>query len=122
MKFATVFLLLMLSPVLSFAQALETRTDDTTKPDDRPAQALYEDANGYLGKRYQEFNKKQLPYDPRLEAQTKKEQRELAVKNAAILKARPSPTSEDLYYLGMLQHLAGDGDAALTTMQLGTAP
>jgi len=44
MKFATVVLLLMLSPVLSFAQALETRTDDTTKPDDRPAQALYEDA------------------------------------------------------------------------------
>ena len=64
MKFATIVLLLMLSPVLSFAQALETRTDDTTKPDDRPAQALYEDANGYLGKRYQEFNKKNLPTIP----------------------------------------------------------
>jgi thiol-disulfide isomerase/thioredoxin len=78
---------------------------------------LYEDANGYLGRRYQEFNKKKLPYDPRVEAQTKKEQQELAVKNAAILKARSPLTIEDLYYLGMLQHLAGDADAALTTMR-----
>ena len=70
MKFATIVLLLMLSPVLSFAQALETRTDDTTMTTVR--RRLYEDANGYLGKRYQEFNKKKLPYDPRLEAQTKK--------------------------------------------------
>lgn len=117
MKFVIVVLLLLLSPVLSFAQALDTKTDDPAKPDDRSAQALYEDANGYTGKRYQEFNQKKLPYDPKLEAQTKKEQRELALKNAAILKARPSLTNEDLYYLGMLHHLAGDADAALTTMR-----
>jgi len=100
------------------AQALDAKSDDPAKPDGRPAQALYEDANGYLARRYQEFNKKKLPYDPKLEAQTKKEQRELAVKNAGILKARSPLSNDDLYYLGMLHHLAGDGDAALTTMRL----
>jgi thiol-disulfide isomerase/thioredoxin/outer membrane protein assembly factor BamD (BamD/ComL family) len=121
MRFLTVALLLLLSissGAPSFAQALDAKTVDATKtPDLRPAQELYEDANGYLGRRYQEFNKKKLPYDPKIEAQTKKEQQELAVKNAAILKARSPLTSEDLYYLGLLHHLAGDGDAALTTMR-----
>jgi thiol-disulfide isomerase/thioredoxin len=121
MRLLTVALLLLLSissGAPSFAQALDAKTVDATKtPDLRPAQELYEDANGYLGRRYQEFNKKKLPYDPRIEAQTKKEQQELAVKNAAILKARSPLTSEDLYYLGLLHHLAGDGDAALATMR-----
>jgi thiol-disulfide isomerase/thioredoxin len=118
MKFINVVLLLLLLPVSSFAQALDAKTDATTNPDPRPAQELYEDANGYLGRRYQEFNKKKLPYDPKLEAQTKKEQHDLAVKNATILKARSPLNSEDLYYLGMLHHLAGDADAALATMRL----
>ena len=122
MKFLMVALLLLLSLLpaapSSFAQALDANTDDAMKKTDaRPAQELYEDANGYLGRRYQEFNKKKLPYDPKVEAQTKKEQQELAVKNAGILKARSPLTSEDLYYLGMLHHLAGDADAALLTMR-----
>ena len=99
-------------------QALDAKLDDPAKPDDRPAQALYEDANGYLARRYQEFNKQKLPYDPKIEAQTKKEQQALAVKNAGILKARSLLSDDDLYYLGMLHHLAGDADAALTTMRL----
>ena len=122
MKFAIAVLLLLLSSAPSFAQALDAKvggkTDDPAKTDDRPAQALFEDANGYLGRRYQEFNKKQLPYDAKLEAQTRKEQQQLAVKNAAILKARSSLSKEDLYYLGMLHHLAGDADNALAAMRL----
>ena len=110
-------LLLLLSPAPAWAQALNAKVDATTKTDDRPAQALYEDANGYLGRRYQEFNKKNVPYDPKLEAQTKKEQQELAVKNAATLQARPRLTSDDRYYLGLLHHLAGNADAALLTMR-----
>src|SRR5690242_7267447 len=118
MKSVTLVLLLLLSAAPSFAQALDAKTDVTAKADDRPAQALYEDANGYLGRRYQEFNKQKLPYDPKLEAQTRKEQQELAVTNATILKTRSHLSKDDLYYLGMLQHLAGDGDNALTTMRL----
>ncbi|HKS09293.1 MAG TPA: redoxin domain-containing protein [Pyrinomonadaceae bacterium] len=119
MQFVKLFLLLLLLPASLLAQpALDAKPDDPAKPDDRPAHVLYEDANGYLARRYQEFNKKKLPYDPKLEAQTKKEQHDLAVKNALILKARSPLSNEDLYYLGMLHHLAGDADAALTTMRL----
>jgi thiol-disulfide isomerase/thioredoxin len=117
MKFLTLVLLLLVSVAPSFAQALDAKTDETPKADDRPAQVLFEDANGYLGRRYQEFNKQKLPYDAKLEAQTKKEQQALAVKNAAILKARVRLSKEDLYYLGMLHHLAGDADNALAAMR-----
>jgi thiol-disulfide isomerase/thioredoxin len=112
---AVAFLLLALT-TSAFAQSLNA-DDDALKPEDRPAQALYEDANGYLGRRYQEFNKKNLPYDPALEAKTKQEQKELAVKNAGILRARTKLSNEDLYYLGMLYHLAADAEAAISTMQ-----
>ena len=118
MNFAKVVVLILLVFPSSFAQALmDAKTDGTTKPDARPAQELYEDANGYLGRRYQEFNKKKVAYDPQLEAKTRKEQQELALKNAAILKARSSNSADDVYHLGMLYHLAGDVDNALATMR-----
>lgn len=110
--------LILLVTVSTFAQGLAPTSKPDTKPDTRTAQALYEDANGYLGRRYQEFNNKKLPYDPKIEAQTKKEQKDLAVKNAAILQARSHLADEDVYYLGLLQHLAGDGDASLNSMRL----
>src|ERR1041384_3829708 len=110
--------LILLLTVSTFAQGLAPSSKPDTKPDDRTAQTLYEDANGYLGRRYQEFNKQKLPYDPKIEAQTKKEQKDLAVKNAAILQARSHLADEDVYYLGLLHHLAGDGDASLAAMRL----
>jgi len=42
----------------------------------------------------------------------------VAIQNAATLQARSPLNDEDLYYLGMLHHLAGDADAALATMRL----
>lgn len=115
-SFAILLVLLLATSV--FGQGLAPSVKPESKPDKRSAQELFEDANGYLGRRYQEFNKQKLPYDPKLEAQTKKEQRELAIQNAATLQARAHLTSDDLYYLGMLHHLAGDADAALSTMRL----
>ena len=111
------FALLLASPASGFAQALDNSDDPEPKADNRPAQALFEDANGYLGRRYQEFNKQKLPYDPKLEEKTKKEQRELALKNAGILRVRTPLAADDRYYLGMLYHLASDADNALSTMQ-----
>jgi len=120
MIFRVLFTLLLASLAIFTevsAQGLAPSGKPDLKDDKRSAQALYEDANGYLGRRYQEFNKQKLPYDPKLEAQTKKEQHDLAVKNAATLQLRSSLKADDLYYLGMLHHLAGDADAALTTMR-----
>jgi thiol-disulfide isomerase/thioredoxin len=114
---AVVFLFLAFS-ASAFAQALNTSDDPAAKPDTRTAQALFEDANGYLGRRYQEFNKQKLPYDPKVEQKTRAEQLELAIRNANILRARGPLAGDDLYYLGMLYHLASDGDEALKAMQL----
>jgi thiol-disulfide isomerase/thioredoxin len=110
--------LILLVTVSTFVQGLAPSSKPDLKPDDRSAQTLYEDANGYLGRKYQEFNKQNLPYDPKLEAQTKKEQKDLAIKNAATLQARSHLTDEDVYFLGLLQHLAGNGDASLASMRL----
>src|SRR5215210_5086806 len=110
--------LILLAAMSTFAQGLAPNVKPDGKPDKRPAQELFEDANGYLGRKYQEFNKQKLPYDPKLEAQTKKEQKDLAIRNAAILQSRWPLAADDLYYLGMLHHLVGDADAALSTMRL----
>src|SRR5678815_4162593 len=73
--------LILVGAVGVLAQAPEAKTDERT------AQAIFEDANGLLGRRYQEFNKQNLPYDPKVEAQVKKEQHDLAVKNARLLES-----------------------------------
>jgi thiol-disulfide isomerase/thioredoxin len=109
-QLTTLITLLLISTVSALAQSPEVKTDD------RSAQALFEDANGYLGRRYQEFNKQKVAYDPKLEAEVKKEQHDLAIKNAGILEGR-ALQGDDRYFLGLLYHLAGNGDSALATMQ-----
>ena len=114
--FSSLLLLIVLA-TSSFAQGLAADGKAEPKPDKRTAHELFEDANGYLGRRFQEFNKQKLPYDAKLEAQTRKEQKDLAVRNAATLQLRSPLKGDDLYYLGMLHHLAGDAEAALATMR-----
>jgi thiol-disulfide isomerase/thioredoxin len=109
-KLPNVIGLMLLCAVTAFSQ--------TPAPaDTRPAQAIYEEANGYIHHRYLEFNKQKLPFDPKLESKTKQEQKELAAKNAKLLAARGSEAAEDLYYLGMLYHLADDSENATEIMQ-----
>ena len=62
---------MLLAPATIFSQGLAPKIEakpeakPDSKTDTRPAQELYEDANGYLGRRFQEFNKQKLPYDPK---------------------------------------------------------
>jgi len=91
--------------------------DAADKIDSRPASKLFEEADLYLARRYQEFNKQKLPYDETLETKTKAEQEQLAARNAAVLHARKSLAVEDLYYLGMLNRLAGNEDESLEAMR-----
>src|ERR1700720_2233061 len=95
------------APARGFAQSGRVKAETAT-PDTRPPQALYEEANNYLNKRYAEFNRQKLPFDSKLEENTRREQRELAARNAATLAARASLKGTDLYYLGLLYHLADD--------------
>jgi thiol-disulfide isomerase/thioredoxin len=107
-----------------FAQVEQTtqppaeKKDPSALPEKRPAKALFEEARSYVDKAFAEFNRKKIPYDQKLDAKTKQEQKDLAAKYAAVLQARKPLADADVYYLGMLHHLAGDGDGALEAMRI----
>jgi thiol-disulfide isomerase/thioredoxin len=92
-------------------------TKEATTTEARPAKVLFEEADSYLNKKFEEFNKQKLPYDSELESKTKQEQQRLAAKSAADLKVRKSVSAGDLYYVGMLNHIAGNADEALEAMR-----
>ncbi len=130
-----VFTCILLAPPSGFAQNGQLPGSPDTSTDTRTAQSFYDEANGFLDKKFAEFNKQKLAYDQKLEATTKQQQKDLAARNAAVLEARldvrtasgsdraaASNAAElesqtDFYYLGMLHHLAGNSDAALKTMR-----
>lgn len=85
--------------------------------DTRAAAVLYQEANDYLSKKFLEFNNKKLAYDPKLETQTRQEQKDLAVRHAATLTERGPVQGRDLYYLGMLNNIAGNADATLEALR-----
>jgi thiol-disulfide isomerase/thioredoxin len=122
MKSLSVKVLLFGACVFSLAPALNAQSgpaseQSVAKTDSRSARDLYQEADTYLHRKYQEFNKQNLPFDPKLEGKTSQEQRELAAKNAANLQGRASLAGDDLYYLGMLYHLAANSDKAFQTMR-----
>lgn len=98
--------------------AKEQPAKETAVPvDTRAAAVLYQEANDYLSKKFIEFNDKKLPYDPRLETQTRQEQKDMAVRHAATLVERGPVQGRDLYYLGMLNNIAGNADATLDALR-----
>ena len=119
LNFHTVLLLLVVTASFTTAQT-PVRTNiapasSTVGSDTRSAEVLFDEVNTYVEKKYEEFNKRQTAYDPALEAKTRQEQKDLAVKYATVLKTR-TLDGHDIYHLGMLHHIGGNGDAALETM------
>jgi thiol-disulfide isomerase/thioredoxin len=82
----------------------------------RTAVQLYDDANDYIQKKFEEFNKQHLPYTEGLDAKTRQEQRDQATRYANLLAARKLD-GKDVYYLGLLYNLAQNGDASLAAMR-----
>ena len=128
MKFSFAFLiasLLLLSAAGAAAQEQGTSVSQPPRekneakpaPEKRAAKLLYEEAKSYLDTAFAGFNKQKIPYDQKLEAKTKQEQKDLAAKYAAVLQTRKSLSDGDTYYLGMLHYLAGNGDGALLAMR-----
>jgi len=99
------------------AQTPPVEKDAKPVKDKRPANVLFEEARSYVDKTFAEFTKQKIPYNQKLEAKTKQEQKDLAAKYAAVLEARKSLKDADVYYLGMLHYTAGNGDAALDAMR-----
>jgi len=87
------------------------------KADTRSAELLYDEANTYITKKYADFNQRQILFDLKLEAATRQEQKDLAARNAATLAGRGALEAKDLYYLGMLYHLADNSDGALESLR-----
>ena len=81
------------------------------------AQTLYEEAAQYAQRKFDEFRKNKVPYDPQVEQKTLQEQRDLALQNAARLAARAPLGGTDLYYSALLYSLAGKGEGALDSMR-----
>jgi thiol-disulfide isomerase/thioredoxin len=116
-----VFLTLVLCATGAIAQKLPApaKAKAEAKPplEKRLASSLFGEAQSYVNDKFTEFNERKIPYDQKLEAKTKQQQKDLAAQYAAILQARKSLSHSDLFYLGMLQHLAGNGDEALESMR-----
>jgi thiol-disulfide isomerase/thioredoxin len=81
------------------------------------AQSLYEEAAQYAQHKFEEFRKREIPYDRALEQKTLQEQKDLALQNAAKLAVRGPLHGTDLYYAGLLYALAGKGEGALDSMR-----
>jgi len=114
--FPTLVAIALLATAIARGQATPANGQAAVPPDTRPANVLFAEADKYLEKKFAEFNKQKLAYDAKLEAQTKQEQKDLATKYAEVLRARGSLAGMDQFYLGMLYHLAGNGDGALDAM------
>ena len=129
MKFSLAVLIVLLQLLLPAAAGTVAAQDQPksvsqpqpqkseAKSEKRAAKLLYEEAKSYLDTAFNAFNKQKIPYDQKLEAKTKQEQKDLAAKYAAILETRKSLSEGDSYYLGMLHYLAGNGEGALLAMR-----
>jgi thiol-disulfide isomerase/thioredoxin len=112
----TLVVLVLLATAIASGQSSTTTNETTAAPDTRPANVLFAEVDTYVDKKFAQFNKEKTPYDAKLDTKTKQEQKDLALKYAAVLHARTSLSETDQFYLGMLYHLAGNGDGALEAM------
>jgi thiol-disulfide isomerase/thioredoxin len=93
-----------------------SKTAEAKRTETRDAAQLYEEADNYAQKKFDDFEKRHMPFDARLADKIKQEQRELAARYAVVLAAR-KPQGKDVYYLGMLHNLARSFDAAYEMMR-----
>jgi len=84
--------------------------------DSRTALQLYEEANNYTRKKFEDSNRLHAPFDEQLANKIKQEQRDLALRYATVLAARKLE-GKDVYYLGLLYNLGRNNEAALAAMR-----
>ncbi len=95
------------------AHATRTATEDANAS----AAVLYEAASSYTHRKYEEYERQGVAYEPQLAAWAEQEQRDLAARSAARLAARGNNAPDDLYYLAQLYSVAAQGGRAVSTMQ-----
>ncbi len=133
-RLSTIVLILLVFAVTAFAQArrvtarppatmpattTETQAAASTPADPKAATtaaAFYEEANTYAKKKFEEFQRRKIPYSDELRTNTLREQRQLAARYAAQLAAQ-NPSGEELYYLGSLHILAENNEGAFEALK-----
>jgi len=89
----------------------------TSDPIDKKSAAqLFEEANTYTRKKFDEFEKAKMPFNEHLKQMVEREQRDLAGRYAIALAARKLK-GDDFYYLGMLYNIAGQSKDAFEAMR-----
>ena len=78
---------------------------------------MYNEASNYAKLKFDEFERKKIPYTDNLYRQTILEQKQLSAKYAAALSIRTNLADDDLYYLGMLNWLAENAENAREAFQ-----
>jgi thiol-disulfide isomerase/thioredoxin len=119
LKFTATLLLIAGSAICAFPQqaAPKEKPEAVAAPEKRSAKLLFDEAQSYVNDKFTELNKQKIPYSQKLDARIRQEQKDLAAKYAAVLQTRKSLADADLYYLGMLHHLASNADDALEAMR-----
>jgi len=92
-------------------------TEVSSNTNTAAAEALYEEARDYASRKFAEFERGKVPFDPVLLEKTLQEQRQTAARFAAGLAARSNLAGGDFYYLGLLQTLAKNADGAIDAMR-----
>jgi len=78
---------------------------------------MFDEANAYNKTKFAEFEKKKIPVSETLIQQTQRERKQLAAKHAAAASRRSDLTSDEIYYLGMLNWIADNLDATRETFE-----
>ncbi len=87
-------------------------SDEVAAKNDLTVKELFEEANTFAKNKFAEFEEKKVPFNDKLHQQTLQEQKQLAVKYAALASNRENLSGEDFYYLGMLYWLTENGEPA----------
>ena len=118
MRFYFTIFTLVLS--LTFSSFAQSRRVDPNKPataapatntvaaqtKDLTAEEMYTEASLYAMNKYAEYQQKKIAYNELLHEKTQRDQRQLAAKYATVLTARADLSTDDLYFLGMLNWTA----------------
>jgi thiol-disulfide isomerase/thioredoxin len=81
------------------------------------AEALYNEASGYRGKKLAALRAQGKRFDSVTIERIRVEQQELAARHAARLSARPDLAGADFFYLGRLYDIADEGDEVIKAMR-----
>ena len=115
-KFYATILVILLTAAAGAAQSGRTVGADTPGASgtaEKPVKTLFDEANAYVKTKAAEYADKKIPYSDNLLDQTQKEQRALAARLAASAEARREISTDDRYYIGMLQWLATNLDGTV---------